>query len=682
MSTVRTPNAEGLHLLALKAAIYAGAVLVFVGPLATPCGTVSALATIPLALLLSRWLARSRLRLPVLLAAGVGLAVLGLKVHDWLGGQSWFAGWLGYRDTMAWLEGLTFGLTTLGILFALRTMTLRRPVLALVEAGLVAAVVVWSFAGHRDAQMGQPRALADWALSRGHDPLLLILGAGLLTLGGLALLLLRGQKLVQTAGTLVVLVLVCLGAGLCLQTGPATPPEIDDAKAGGGGSGGGKGPPRLVAIVLLKDDYEPVEKVFYFRQQAFSRFNGKRLVAVEGLGTDQDGTGRRTGVYLPFVLLRKTVTTQVAELIEQTRPLVLANGVSVEVRDNPNPKLFSQAYEVSSQVLVSPYYALSFAKLGNHSWSPEQRKLYLELPNDPRYAKLAEEIVGEMRPHDRQQPFKKILATRRWLEKNVIYSKRPSPTGDQDPTTAFLFGDRRGYCVHIAHAMAFLLRAQGIPARVAGGFAVDPTSRKGSTLGVWDFMGHEWCEIYVEGLGWVVMDVAVERSEEEPNPIPDPTMLMQLGELARRKVPPQATTEEAMDLGSLGWMAALAGGISLLTSLYLVKLWRRLAPRLVRTRNLYRVAYRAVLDRLAELGHVRRFGETREEFAQRLAPLVPAFVDLSAAHVRHAVGGIDTGNRSEWRDLTTRVHADLAGKFSRGRRLLGLLHPLAWWRTR
>jgi hypothetical protein len=118
--------------------------------------------------------------------------------------------------------------------------------------------------------------------------------------------------------------------------------------------------------------------------------------------------------------------------------------------------------------------------------------------------------------------------------------------------------------------------------------------------------------------------------------------------------------------------------LALLAFLYLVKLWRRLAPRFAAPRQLYRLSYRATLDRLADLGLVRRYGETREEFAARLAPWSPEFVALSAAHVREAVAELPTFDRWTWRELEAQVGSRLARRYSRFRRFWAALNPVSW----
>ena len=97
---------------------------------------------------------------------------------------------------------------------------------------------------------------------------------------------------------------------------------------------------------------------------------------------------------------------------------------------------------------------------------------------------------------------------------------------------------------------------------------------------------------------------------------------------------------------------------------------------------MYRVCYRAVLDRLAGLGFARRFGETREEFAQRLSNWAPEFVDLTEAHLRRAIGGIEPPGRAYWLDLQAAIGHKITVSFPVHRRILGLLDPSTWLRVR
>jgi transglutaminase-like putative cysteine protease len=67
----------------------------------------------------------------------------------------------------------------------------------------------------------------------------------------------------------------------------------------------------------------------------------------------------------------------------------------------------------------------------------------------------------------------------------------------------FLFESREGYCTYYASAMVVLLRLNGIPARIAAGFAqgdYDPTL---GAYRVSESDAHSWVEAYFPPYGWV-----------------------------------------------------------------------------------------------------------------------------------------------------------------------------------
>lgn len=75
---------------------------------------------------------------------------------------------------------------------------------------------------------------------------------------------------------------------------------------------------------------------------------------------------------------------------------------------------------------------------------------------------------------------------------------------DKDMVTYFLTEHKRGVCRHFAAAATMMFRALGIPARYAIGFStwVDANEKleyKGE--------GHAWTEIYLQGYGWVPVEV-------------------------------------------------------------------------------------------------------------------------------------------------------------------------------
>lgn len=66
-------------------------------------------------------------------------------------------------------------------------------------------------------------------------------------------------------------------------------------------------------------------------------------------------------------------------------------------------------------------------------------------------------------------------------------------------------GGRQGYCEQYAAGMAWLVRAAGIPARVAFGFTRG-NRKKDNTYTLTNFNLHAWTEVYFDGFGWVPFD--------------------------------------------------------------------------------------------------------------------------------------------------------------------------------
>ena len=97
-----------------------------------------------------------------------------------------------------------------------------------------------------------------------------------------------------------------------------------------------------------------------------------------------------------------------------------------------------------------------------------------------------------------------VRTTERWLQSNLRYSERvPSRAY---PLSDFVFKDKVGYCQQFSGAMALMLRMNGIPARVAGGFAPGIYDQATKEFRVRDLDAHSWVEVYFDGIGWVPFD--------------------------------------------------------------------------------------------------------------------------------------------------------------------------------
>ena len=79
-----------------------------------------------------------------------------------------------------------------------------------------------------------------------------------------------------------------------------------------------------------------------------------------------------------------------------------------------------------------------------------------------------------------------------------------------DVAVHFLTEAKEGICQHFASAATLLYRAYGIPARYTVGFSKMLTNGKDEELTAGD--SHAWVEIYVDGLGWVPVEVTAGSS--------------------------------------------------------------------------------------------------------------------------------------------------------------------------
>ena len=275
------------------------------------------------------------------------------------------------------------------------------------------------------------------------------------------------------------------------------------------------------------------------------------------------------------------------------------------------------------------------------------------------------------------------LAVKVWLEKNGTYSMHSGHGAAADPVADFLFGDRTGHCVYFAHSAVLLFRSLSIPARVGSGYAVSARQRgSGSSLLIRGEDSHAWPEIYVRGLGWVVIDIAPEKSLEPPEQPVDSGLQQMMGDIARSS----PLNHENLDPSAepwwkilLRWLAAWFSPLLLtvFALLYVMKLWRRYAIYFCSERQAARTAYRAMLDKLAEAGHRRRFGETRERFGDSLGPLCPAFPGMTNLHLAAALGRKRIA-RKQAADAYRAAAQQLKTRVPFARRCLGILNPISW----
>ncbi|MGE0496141.1 MAG: transglutaminase family protein, partial [Vulcanimicrobiota bacterium] len=670
---------------------------------------------------LGGWLSRTRLRTPAVL---IGWPIL-LWLVMWAGRlpstSELLAHTMGSEASFSVAALLIWLLASLSGTGYLRFVSARYPTWVALEVAVVTCFLAVPFAAHRDGFINRPHFLVDPLWSRGYDPMPFLFALGAIT-GAVVIMLTIGRVTRRSSILDLTLLFVVVGllflylpersirdwipeppGGLGL-TGKAKDPTDGQGKGKpnqGEGQGGqsddneipfqdnyeSESEPKPVAVVILRQDYEPPYGYYYFRQSAYSQFNGTRLVA--------DTTGLADRDIAPFFPVGKTkidipapdqgthqaLKTRVALIASHTNPFGLVNAFSMEPAPNPNPEQFQRAYDVDSWVLTADFQALIGRHLGNPKWDERLLKHYTEIPDDPRYQELAHKIIAQLPEEYREDPLAWAVAVKLYLDKNGTYSLKSNHMSSVDPVADFLFGDMTGYCVHFAHAACYLYRSVGIPSRVGAGYATDARFRgSGSAILLRDREAHAWPEVYFEGLGWVILDISPENSTVPMMSQPDPDLAKLLGELARDEDetvddnPQKSLRELLREWAELVAVVAGWGCLLGLVGLYAGKLYRRLAPRYCSDAKAPQLYYRAALDGMAEAGLWRGYGQGRLNFAEQHCQTIPALGELTILQQQQALGGPNhqpTVRGADIHKLYAQFGRQLAHTGPRWRRLLG-----------
>lgn len=127
---------------------------------------------------------------------------------------------------------------------------------------------------------------------------------------------------------------------------------------------------------------------------------------------------------------------------------------------------------------------------------------YLQLPEDfsPRIADLANQITQDL-----ETPYEKAIAITAYLRDEIVYTNplTEAPPEDVDPLEWILFDSKEGFCNYYATLEVLMLRAVGVPARMAVGFAEGAFDEEANVYIVRSLDTHAWPEVYFPDYSWI-----------------------------------------------------------------------------------------------------------------------------------------------------------------------------------
>jgi len=242
-----------------------------------------------------------------------------------------------------------------------------------------------------------------------------------------------------------------------------------------------------VLRVVFEGELKPDPKKLYFRVIAFDHFDGriwKRTLEEEASQN------------LPKYPVKKAIIYLLSEM-EGYLP-VPEGTISIRA-----PFLFRKQEDgifKSEEALNYPVrYEALYSEKEVTSLEEVNLEKYLQVPEvSPKIKELSERLKGR----NHRETLKNIVSY--FVKEGFTYTLVKLPLGER-PLEKFLFETKRGNCEYFAGATALLLRLNGIPSRVIGGYKGAIYNPRGNYYLVEERFAHSWVEAFLEGR-WISLD--------------------------------------------------------------------------------------------------------------------------------------------------------------------------------
>jgi len=557
------------------------------------------------------------------------------------GGFTWLSGWIfehifffSIPVHLLAREASMAALVAFSLVGFLRAMANRFPAVGILESGVAVALSVSLVSGHRQT-MEHPFWLMDLFMRHGADPLVAIKVIGMAGCLLAALMLFgthtpSGGKTHSSITTAAIGVLMIFGVTAAIYRFapqreaplvPATPPPVAP-----------KSPdepppppppqPKIVAWVEFLDSCKATKRLggLYFRQRAIEdaqeiwQLSQDDNAKIPDIASDlPPANGDENGVVTTRVHLVAAVNAP-----QQPPMLISALGAatSLPTRD----KRFAASWEIRSRVpgkdsvedlrMDSPRM-----KLLNPDWPVEECARLKALPPEIKFLPTAgDSIIKALEGYRSRFDNARLTA--------VLALTKAEFQGQDDawtfPEHAEQNADRKkkpADLLELSRRAVLLLRAVGIPCRLASGFKYPMVEdEEKSALVLADSHKTWWPEVYLKDTGWlpVVLPLEGGTKGEPPNLS---TIEEMLAASLDTELPAQAAVPRQLENRGKFWKYLFSG----LALIWIHPLWFFILVSLFSpARKRPMATLRAASALLALEGHCRGYGETRTDFAKRL----------------------------------------------------------------
>lgn len=257
----------------------------------------------------------------------------------------------------------------------------------------------------------------------------------------------------------------------------------------------------------------------YWRAATYDRYTGQLFVSSDPSTLRVEAEQPRPSgeeayeARVEFEQRVQLLAPQTSMLFAADTPLRVSVPAYYDYRESPDdlvslrlltPLRRGQQYTVISSVSVATVSDLRNASTDYPAWTRRYRELPRSVPIRVRQEALRV-TAGATNAYD------KAVALENYLRQFRYSTRVKQPPPDRDWVDYMLFETREGYCDYFAAAMTVMLRAVGIPARVASGFAPGERDATQDVILVRESHAHSWTEAYFPGYGWINFEPSALR---------------------------------------------------------------------------------------------------------------------------------------------------------------------------